>query len=177
MNLRLGRVSKREHLLEVCIREMLPTEANKAAALESTIFGSDAWDVEVISACIVHPGFRFLGAALDDGKIVGHCCLAWVESGCEIVALGVLPAYRRDGIGRLMMREMVRLGRESGASRMSLNVRVDNCAAIDLYRSFGFEIAETVGDYYEDGESSYRMALSCASDIESVAVEDQVHPR
>lgn len=146
-------------VLNIQIREVLPADAGSVAGLESTIFGADAWDVEIIAACIDHPGFRFLGAYLDGGEIVGHCCLAWTGAGCEIVAVGVLPARRRDGVGRLMMSEMVRRGRESGAACMSLNVRTDNVAAISLYRSFGLEIVETVPDYYEVGEPSYRMAM------------------
>ncbi len=47
------------------------------------------------------------------------------------------PAVRRQGIGRKLLREAMRRGVESGATRWCLNVKDDNVAAIRLYESLG----------------------------------------
>lgn len=49
------------------------------------------------------------------------------------------------------MEECIRLSRAKGCDRIVLEVRADNRGAINLYRKFGFEVTETLPNYYEDG--------------------------
>jgi ribosomal protein S18 acetylase RimI-like enzyme len=74
-------------------------------------------------------------------------CLTADRSGYGYVAddvpelsLGVSPAFRRQGIARAVMTELIRM---SPYKRLSLSVDPDNPAA-DLYRSLGFRKIDTV---------------------------------
>jgi ribosomal-protein-alanine N-acetyltransferase len=76
----------------------------------------------------------------------------------HITTFGVHPAWRRQGVGRRLMLRLVDLSAELGALRMTLEVRVSNTAAQELYRSFGFTIAGTRVRYYtDDGEDAFVM--------------------
>ena len=58
--------------------------------------------------------------------------------------IGVAPAFRGIGIGRSLLRKSLRGFRDTGCSRVQLEVTVHNLGAIRLYESLGFEYAETV---------------------------------
>lgn len=56
-------------------------------------------------------------------------------------ALSLLPKYRGQGIGTVLMKEMLRLLREKGYRRASLAVQKENYA-LKLYRKTGFKIVD-----------------------------------
>lgn len=52
--------------------------------------------------------------------------------------LAVLREYRKRGIGSRLLEEVCRRARESGACKVTLEVRLTNEAALRLYRRHGF---------------------------------------
>ena len=55
-----------------------------------------------------------------------------------VVALTVLEAYRRKGIGEALMRALLRSAASSGLKEVWLSVRPDNTPAVHLYEKLGF---------------------------------------
>lgn len=53
--------------------------------------------------------------------------------------LWVDPEYRRLGLARQLLTEVIRTGRASGARRIALQTEADNLPALSLYEEFGFE--------------------------------------
>lgn len=113
-------------------------------------------------------GKAFLVAEVDK-KIVGYV-MCRVESGLgfisnklsrlgHIVSIAVLPEYRRRGIGRRLMIEVLsRLKNQYDVTEAYLEVRVSNVPAIRLYESLGFKKVKILKYYYLDGEDAYLMA-------------------
>jgi ribosomal protein S18 acetylase RimI-like enzyme len=54
----------------------------------------------------------------------------------------VLPEFRRKGAGRLLLERVIAIGEEKNCSRISLEVRMDNINAQELYKKLGFGEAE-----------------------------------
>jgi ribosomal protein S18 acetylase RimI-like enzyme len=52
--------------------------------------------------------------------------------------MGVLPVYRRQGIGRKLLSAVLEKAREIGIERVELVVFSSNKVAIALYEEFGF---------------------------------------
>jgi ribosomal protein S18 acetylase RimI-like enzyme len=52
--------------------------------------------------------------------------------------LAVLPEYRGQGIGRLLLQQVEAKGHELGCCKLTLEVREDNHRAQRLYQRFGF---------------------------------------
>jgi ribosomal protein S18 acetylase RimI-like enzyme len=52
--------------------------------------------------------------------------------------LAVLPDYRGQGIGRLLLERVEAKGRDLGCCKLTLEVREDNHRAQQLYQKFGF---------------------------------------
>jgi ribosomal protein S18 acetylase RimI-like enzyme len=73
------------------------------------------------------------------------------ENMAWIATIGVLPEYRRRGIGAELLRDCeVRLDRP----RVRLCVRASNQPAIQLYLGEGYQQVGVWSKYYQDGEDA-----------------------
>jgi ribosomal-protein-alanine N-acetyltransferase len=80
---------------------------------------------------------------------------------CHIVSIAVMENYRRRGIGRKLIVEAMRKGRDVyGATEGYLEVRISNDAAIGLYDVLGFKKVKRNYGYYMDGEDAWVMAAT-----------------
>ena len=77
--------------------------------------------------------------AKTDEKIIGYRGMYTVLDEGYVTNIGVLPEFRRRGIGAKIVKELIDYSIEKSLSFLSLEVRVSNLAAINLYKSFGFE--------------------------------------
>ena len=69
---------------------------------------------------------------------------------CHITNIAVLPGYRGKKIGEQLMYHMMRVMMAMGAKRATLEVRVSNIVAQNLYRKFGFMNGGIRKAYYTD---------------------------
>lgn len=65
-------------------------------------------------------------------------------------ALGVLPDLHGQGIGTLMVKEIIRLAEEGGKKTVRLDILKGNTAAERLYAKTGFRPVQTKTMYYPD---------------------------
>jgi ribosomal protein S18 acetylase RimI-like enzyme len=72
---------------------------------------------------------------------VGMALLALRGSRGWISGVGVVPAWRRKGVGQAMLNWLIEQARGVGARRLSLEVISENTAARRLYASLGFREA------------------------------------
>ncbi|MBN1122174.1 MAG: GNAT family N-acetyltransferase [Anaerolineae bacterium] len=77
-------------------------------------------------------------AAVDNGKIVGMGLLGLRQRRGWIGGMGVIPTYRRQGIGRTIMQALLERAWALGLDTVQLEVITDNTAAYTLYQSLGF---------------------------------------
>lgn len=115
----------------------------------------DPWPLLDLIAALTFPDvIRF--KAMVDGKIVGFAGgdirrsqkLGWITT------IGVLPEYRRLGIGAALLEA----GEEALAQpRVRLCVRRSNYGAIRLYEQHTYQQVGVWPGYYEDGEDALVM--------------------
>ncbi|EGR31639.1 n-acetyltransferase 13, putative [Ichthyophthirius multifiliis] len=75
------------------------------------------------------------------------------EQSIYILTIGVLPAYRKHKIGSQLMNELLKLANEdSEIKHIYLHMQVGNNPGLAFYKKFGFQIAETIDNYYTDIE-------------------------
>lgn len=101
----------------------------------------------------------FLVAVIDD--VIAAYALAW-HSGtrAEIDSVAVAPARRGKGVAVALLNRIIGVLQRRGFGTVGLNVRLDNAAAIGLYRKLGFQRVRRVNGYYEDGAPAWRMRRS-----------------
>jgi mycothiol synthase len=91
-------------------------------------------------------GFH-LWIAERDGRAVGFCHTDDFGRGGCVNSLVVSPSERGRGTGRALFLAGVRTLRERGRERIRLSVRAENTPAVSLYRSVGFETADTMSTW------------------------------
>ncbi|KAL0297311.1 UNVERIFIED_CONTAM: N-alpha-acetyltransferase 50 [Sesamum radiatum] len=65
-----------------------------------------------------------------------------------IMTLGVLAPYRGLGVGSKLLNHVLDLCMKQNIGEVYLHVQTNNEDAIKFYKKFGFEITETIHNYY-----------------------------
>ncbi|PIR20033.1 MAG: ribosomal-protein-alanine N-acetyltransferase [Deltaproteobacteria bacterium CG11_big_fil_rev_8_21_14_0_20_47_16] len=99
-------------------------------------------------------GFKWV----EEGVLKGYFVYGLFPPTFEIMNVVVSPAHRRQGVGRKMMEWAADLARQHQCTESFLEVKASNAAAIELYKSMGFEAIHTRKKYYRDGEDGLVMA-------------------
>lgn len=87
--------------------------------------------------------------AEQNGEILGYCGLWQSFEEGEIPNVAVSAKARNQGIGRKLLEELFRYGKESGIEAFTLEVRESNRPALHLYESLGFESVGVRKDFYD----------------------------
>ena len=118
-----------------------------AAEIEKIAIGDGAWSEEALKDVVSKDDASYLVACCGDTicGLVG----AWISlDEAEITNVAVHPEYRRKGIARALLRELITRGRKNGVKRFVLEVRKSNKKAINLYESMNFEFVGERKDFY-----------------------------
>lgn len=92
------------------------------------------------------------------GSIIGFCGMWMVIDAAQITNVAVIEAARGRGIGEGLMREALQIARLHGMEVMTLEVRVTNTVAQNLYRKLQFQDGGIRKGYYTDnGEDALVM--------------------
>ncbi len=90
--------------------------------------------------------------------VVGYGGFWLMVDEAHISTIASHPQWRGRGIGELLLVTMIDAAIEMGANAVTLEVRVSNSVAQDLYRKYGFERVGTRKGYYSDnGEDALIM--------------------
>ena len=116
------------------VRTMTAAHIGAVAELERACF-ADPWTEAALAEELHNPCAVFLVAQID-GEVVGYLGCHHVAGEGYITNVAVSTQFRRQGIAR----ELLRYAKENWQtlSRITLEVRVSNAAAIALYESEGF---------------------------------------
>jgi ribosomal-protein-alanine N-acetyltransferase len=86
--------------------------------------------------------------APDDGLIVGYVGYRIVLDEMHVILIAVAPAWRQRGIARQMICQAMEQARAAGCTRATLEVRVSNTPAQQLYYSLRFAPVGARPKYY-----------------------------
>lgn len=101
---------------------------------------------------------HYLLAVDGHDNIIGFCGMWMVIDAAQITNVAVSEEARGRGIGEGLMREAMQIAREHEMDVMSLEVRVTNTVAQNLYRKLGFQDGGLRKGYYTDnGEDALVM--------------------
>ena len=133
------------------------------AQLEGELFGRGAWNANMVREELDAPARTYLLDVLGEAEqaVVRGYAGFWNDGeDAELMTIGVGKAYQRQGIAAALLQVLVDEAKRQGASRMLLEVRVDNDPALALYQRFGFERMGLRKRYYQpEGIDAYTMSL------------------
>ncbi len=136
-------------------REWTFQDILKISELEKECF-SEPWTYRMFADAFYSKGFYgFL--AEENGEVAGYACGSVLFENAELDDIAVSEAYRRQGVATALLDRAEAEIRALGATRMLLEVRVSNVAAMKLYLERGFSGLYARPRYYPDGEDALVM--------------------
>lgn len=131
------------------IEPMKRRHVRSVVAIEDRIF-SRPWSAALYYSELAQPSTRRYFVAVVDGEVIGYIgCMLVVGEG-HVTTVGVAPEWHRRSIATRLMLHLVHDVRALGATALTLEVRVTNTGAQELYRRFGFAPAGVRKNYYAD---------------------------
>lgn len=137
------------------IRAMGAADLITLSQLEQICF-KDPWSLAAFEEELSNPNARFL-VAESEGAIVGYIGAWKVLDEYDIANVAVSPDFRRQGVASQLLQALIAAAETERIFAMTLEVRVSNLAAIQLYRRFGFVSEGVRHKYYSDGEDAFIM--------------------
>ena len=90
--------------------------------------------------------------------IVGFAGLWLMVDEAHVTTIGVAPEHRGRGVGELLFLALIDVALNLKANWLTLEVRVSNTVAQNLYTKYGMQVAGRRKHYYsDDGEDAYIM--------------------
>lgn len=120
----------------LAIRKMKEADIPEVARLEKEIF-SDSWSEKAIKETFDQQQTLVL-VAYEDKQLIGYLILYFVLEEGEIARIAVISDHRRQGVGARLLLELEDLCEDNGITKLLLDVRESNKAAISFYTSYGF---------------------------------------
>ena len=123
------------------------------AELETLCF-AQPWSENALTMLTQSGNFGIV-ALTHEGRLIGYGGMLTVLDEGQITNIAVHPEFRRMGVGKAVLSAMISQAEQQGITEISLEVRVSNLAAKELYLQVGFEIAGVRKHFYshptEDG--------------------------
>jgi ribosomal-protein-alanine N-acetyltransferase len=120
------------------------------------------WKREFFATEIVEP-FRYTRVlSRGDGgqpRIGGYLFAVSLYEEFHVNKIATDARLRNRGLGRELIEDALARARGSGASQVTLEVRISNVPARQFYRSYGFREAYRRKAYYQDGEDALALVL------------------
>ena len=127
-------------------KQMKPEHVAQVARLEALCF-SCPWSEGAIRNELTNPLSLWI-VALDCDRVIGYVGSQTVLGEADMMNIAVDPEYRRMGIARKLIDELVLLLKEKQTYCLTLEVRDTNAPAILLYDQMGFKQVGRRPNYY-----------------------------
>lgn len=107
--------------------------------------------------------------AVEKGLVVGYCFAMNMTNMIHILNLAVHPGYRRKGIARKLLIEVLASEKITGKMYAVLEVRKSNMPAMAMYSTMGFLHVSTWHNYYTDTNEDANVMVK---DLRSQTAKD-----
>ncbi|MDQ2878102.1 MAG: GNAT family N-acetyltransferase [Pseudomonadota bacterium] len=118
----------------------------------------EAWTRSQCLGILAMPGVGLTLAAVD-GRSAGFALARTIVDESELLLLATVPALRRRGVARALLRMVMADAADAGATRIHLEMRQGN-DAIKLYRAAGFAKVGERRNYYRGSAGEVFDALT-----------------
>ena len=107
------------------------------------------WSRSMFAGELAKPSSICLGAFRDE-RLVGYLIVSRYVDAWHVMNVAVAPAERRHGVATRLIAELFALTADDDRRGYTLEVRVSNAGAIELYERLGFEARGVRRGYYTD---------------------------
>ena len=112
----------------------------------------DFWNYSVFKSELESDSSHYLVVKYNS-KIIGFAGIKVTVPDCDIMNIVVKKDFRNQGIGSLLLKELINLSKSLNVKNLFLEVNQRNTPAILLYNKFGFKKISTRKNYYKDNNA------------------------
>lgn len=139
------------------IRKMCVEDLDVILKLEQQLFSS-CWTYDMFYQEITSNEFAHLFVYEVEGEIIGYYGLWILFEQAQITTIGIKPSFQGKGFSKVLMDDLIQRAIDVACEFISLEVRISNFKAIQLYKKYGFEVVNIRKNYYQDNyEDAYLM--------------------
>lgn len=131
------------------LREMVLDDIDQVLDIENIVF-NDAWTREHYHYEILENPYSKMFVYVLNHQIIGYVGFWITFELCQLVTIAVSPIFQGKGIAQYMMDWMEKDATSNGCETISLEVRVSNEEAKQLYSKCGFYEVGIRKRYYSD---------------------------
>lgn len=136
--------------MEINIRRMQKSDVDNVILIEKKAYGDHHWSKESFLNEISNDLARYNCAFDNDGNLVGYSGCWQILEEVHITNIAVNPDFKRQKIGEKLLKRIIDECYENKAKYITLEVRVSNQPAINLYEKYGFKSLGVRKGYYQD---------------------------
>lgn len=132
---------------EVQITEMSLSDLENIKEILISDF-DDFWNYNILKSELESSNSKYIIAKTNDGEIIGFAGIKIILDNADIMNIVVKKSWRNQGVGNLLLSNLISICKISNLSSLSLEVSEDNLPAIHLYEKFGFKQIGVRKNYY-----------------------------
>jgi ribosomal-protein-alanine N-acetyltransferase len=134
------------------VRTATETDIQKIVDIERNIYGTAPWSYAAFQVELKRPQDRLYLVVVDDGLVMGFVGMSidWYKFDLHITNIGITPGYQRQGVGTYLIKTAINYAHHLQLRSVSLEVRVHNLVARQLYEKLGFRERRIKHRYYLD---------------------------
>jgi len=123
----------------IAVRSMQPDDLPEVAELDAVAF-KPLWQNTLDALERALPQATSAIVAEDTQGLVGYQISTANPFGAHLARLAVRPDAQRQGIGSLIVTDLIRRLKDKGVARLTVNTQSDNLASLALYDKMGFVV-------------------------------------
>ncbi len=132
---------------EIKIEEMSLSDLESIKDILISDF-DDFWNYNILKEELESIDSKYIVAKTNDGEIISFAGIKIIVDTADIMNIVVKKSWRNQGVGNLLLNNLVSLCKNLNLSSLSLEVSENNIPAIHLYEKFGFKQIGLRKDYY-----------------------------
>ena len=136
--------------LKLTIKPMKQTDIDAVVNIEEESYGPHHWSKESFYNELSNELAHYFCAFNEEGVLVGYTGTWQILEEAHITNISVRPAFRRKKIGEALLHTVIENCYKDGVKYITLEVRVSNQKAINLYDKYGFKSLGRRKQYYQD---------------------------
>ncbi len=136
--------------MDIKIQHMQKSDVDSVVEIEARAYGDHHWSKESFLNELSNDLARYYAAFNNDGNLVGYAGCWQILEEVHITNIAVSPDFRRHKVGEALLKRIIDDCYENKAKYITLEVRVSNNAAINLYEKYGFKSLGTRKGYYQN---------------------------
>ena len=112
----------------------------------------DFWSYEVLREELLSDSSLYI-VAKKQNEIIGFAGIKIIIDEADIMNIVVKKSYRNNGIGSLLLENLILISNKKNFNFINLEVDCKNTIAINLYKKFGFEEISLRKNYYKNNDA------------------------